>query len=72
MDLTSILILVFCVGLILYAVVSYLRTFIAQWKRNEAWRPNGNELAKLEQKQDNWHSFRMKEGFHDEDDSKNK
>ena len=72
MSTTSILILLLCVGLITYTVYSYFRTFIAQWKRNESWRPDGNDLAKLDQKQENLHRFQMKEGFHGEDNSKNK
>lgn len=71
MSITSIVILMICVGLMVYSIISYGRSFIGQWSRNESWRPDGNELAKLEQKQENTHQYKMKEGFHGEDETKN-
>ena len=72
MDFVSIIVLLACIGLVVYSIYSYGRTFIGQWNRNESFRPDGNELSKLEQKQENTHGFRMKEGFHGEDNSWNK
>lgn len=72
MSFTSIFILLICLGLIIFAVYSYLRTFIRQWRADQTWRPDGNEVAKLEQKKENLHRFRIREGFRDEDDSRNK
>ena len=71
MSITSIVILTICIGLVVYSIYSYGSSFIGSWRRNETWRADGNELAKLEQKQENTHQFKMKEGFHGEDETKN-